>query len=122
MARIAEPSLGVDLVEIERAREFVREHRGRLARYFHPSEMRILRAHRDPARGAAVLLAAKECAFKAQPGAVWMGVDGFRRIRIARKDGRLHARTAGRPTLRLRTRLTRRYALAYCVASSGGNA
>ncbi len=66
-----------------------------------------------------MLLAAKECAFKASPGTGWMGPDGFRRIRIARKGRTLQACTAGRRTLRLWTRLTARYALVYCAAGSG---
>lgn len=69
-----------------------------------------------------MLLAAKECAFKAAPDAVWMGPDGFRRIRIARKGRTLQARTAGRRTLRLWTRLTPRYALAYCAVAAGRTA
>ncbi|MCG3177212.1 MAG: hypothetical protein MOGMAGMI_02180 [Candidatus Omnitrophica bacterium] len=117
MARTATPSLGVDLVELPRARRFVREHASRLNGYFHPSEIRILNEHRDPARGAAVVLAAKESVFKATPGSVWMGVDGFRRVRVSRaSDGSLRAASTDGRRWRLWARLTPRYALAVCTA------
>lgn len=88
--------LGIDLVEIERAQRFYRRHRRRLSRFFTPTEVGFLSRHPSPSRALAILLGAKEAAFKAL-GGDWMGPQGFREIRIrARRDGSLEPRFTGR--------------------------
>lgn len=79
---LQEPSLGVDLVELSRAKAFYRAHASRLGAYFAEEELAFLRrARRRRHERLAILLAAKEAAFKAT-GGVWMGPHGFRSIRL----------------------------------------
>lgn len=82
------PSLGVDLVEMKRARDFYRAHKTRLPEFFSAPELSYVRASRRPYERVAALLAAKEAAFKAS-GRAWMGISGFRSIRLSVKRGRL---------------------------------
>ncbi len=76
------PFVGVDLVEIERAKAFYRAHHSRLDAYFSGEEIAFVkRAHRRGHERLAVLVAAKEAAFKAL-GSPWMGPEGFRSILV----------------------------------------
>jgi phosphopantetheine--protein transferase-like protein len=89
------PVLGVDLVEIEKARGFYARHKNRLFAFFSPGEIRYIRRGKTAER-LAILLAAKEAAFKAAPGSAWMGPEGFRGIRISPERGKkLSFRVAG---------------------------
>lgn len=74
-------SLGVDLVEYRKAREFYKNHQNRLESFFNSKEIRFISRHRSPYKNLAKLLAAKEAAFKAghEP---WMGTEGFKNIQI----------------------------------------
>jgi phosphopantetheine--protein transferase-like protein len=77
-----QPTVGVDLVELERAKAFYRAHRSRLDAYFSETEIAFVkRARRRGHERLAVLLAAKEAAFKAS-GQPWMGPEGFRSILV----------------------------------------
>jgi phosphopantetheine--protein transferase-like protein len=81
------PVLGVDLVEIEKARGFYERHKNRLASFFSSKEIRYIRRGKTAER-LAILLAAKEAAFKATPGSRWMGPEGFHGIRISPERGK----------------------------------
>ncbi len=76
------PFVGVDLVELKRAKVFYRAHHSRLDAYFNEEEIAFVkRARRRGHERLAVLLAAKEAAFKAS-GQPWMGPEGFRSITV----------------------------------------
>jgi phosphopantetheinyl transferase (holo-ACP synthase) len=74
-------SLGVDLMEFKRAREFYDNCRHGLDGFLGPGEIRFVRGSRKPWEALAVLLAAKEAVFKALDLS-WMGLSGFKAIRI----------------------------------------
>lgn len=61
--------LGIDLVEIKKAKEFYREHKTRLGSFFSDEEMAYIRESKKPHVNLAVLLAAKEAIFKSKGGA-----------------------------------------------------
>ena len=73
--------LGIDLIEIKKARRFYRAHEDRLGSLFSKKELRTIRRSKKPYERMAVLLAAKEAVFKALR-APWMGPAGFREIRL----------------------------------------
>jgi phosphopantetheine--protein transferase-like protein len=81
------PVVGVDLVEIEKARAFYSRHKKRLTSFFSAAEIRFIRRGKIVER-LAILLAAKEAAFKAVPGRIWMGPEGFRSIRLSPERGK----------------------------------
>ncbi len=87
--------IGVDLVEFKKARIFYAEHEHRLENYFAGSEVSLIKKSRKPYESLALLLAAKEAVFKSS-GLPWMGIDGFRKIRIfSRKNNQLSFRLSG---------------------------
>jgi phosphopantetheine--protein transferase-like protein len=73
--------VGVDLMEFKRAGSFYRTHKERLGSFFAPRELSYIRKSRRPRESLALLLAAKEAVFKSL-GIPWMGLEGFRDIRI----------------------------------------
>ena len=81
-------SVGVDLVELKKARAFYTRHKSRLVSFFHPEELAYIRTQRSRTRAVATLLAAKEAVFKAS-GLDWMGPSGFRDIRLSASGGEL---------------------------------
>jgi phosphopantetheine--protein transferase-like protein len=60
------PCLGVDLVEIRKAKSFYQTHRERLNSFFSPKEVRQIRAAGKPHEKLALILAQKEAVFKAR--------------------------------------------------------
>lgn len=106
-------SLGVDLVEFEKARAFYGEHRGRLAAILSPRERAYVTRGSRPERALAELLAAKEAAFKAL-GLPWMGLAGFRRISLRSRTPRRAMFRAGSRDVRV-TFLSRRRFVVACA-------
>jgi phosphopantetheinyl transferase (holo-ACP synthase) len=117
------PSLGVDLVELDRAKTFWRAHRSRLDSFFSGPELAyVRRARRRPHERVAVLLAAKEAAFKAS-GRGWMGPHGFRSILVSfpasGRSGRLVCRVDGtRARFTLTYSVRKKFVLARCAGTS----
>ncbi len=98
-------SLGVDVVEINRARSFYALHKKRLGSFFTKREIRFIETQARPHEGLAILLAAKEAAFKAARR-VWMGPAGFKDIEVVR----------GKNTrLKISYTKTKKYVVAQCV-------
>lgn len=88
--------MGIDVVEIRKARHFYNTHQNRLKTFFDPSEVRLIQKSQKPYESVAMLLAAKEAVFKAS-SEPWMGVSGFRNIQIVSKaQDRLSFRLKGR--------------------------
>src|SRR5256885_599940 len=80
--------VGVDVVEIERARRMLRAYGDRiLARVCTDAESAYIRAHADGAQHLAVRLAAKEAAFKALAGSFAARGIGWREIEVVAADG-----------------------------------
>lgn len=78
-------SLGVDLVEIQKAKSFYKTHKHRLDSFFSPKEINFISGDdQSPIESLAMLLAAKEAVFKANNRG-WMGPWGFKSIRMASK-------------------------------------
>lgn len=94
--------LGVDIVDIPRARRMLEEHGDRiLARVCTPAEAAYVRSHIDGAQNLAVRLAAKEATFKALAGSVDARTIGWREIEVVAADGgppglTLHGRAQSR--------------------------
>ena len=76
--------LGVDLIELKRAKRFYRTYKNRLGSFFSDTEIGVIQRSKKPHESFAILLAAKEAAFKAlpQPG---VGIAAFRNIEILPK-------------------------------------
>lgn len=112
--------LGVDLVEIEKARGFYARHKKRLSTFFSAEEIRFIRRHGKTAEHLALVLAAKEAAFKAMPGRSWMGPEGFRGIRISPERGKkLSFRVLGAsPRLTLEAMTNSHYVTVTCAGIS----
>ena len=72
-------SLGVDLVEIKKAKKFYQTHRHHLVSFFSKTEVSSIRRSKKPYERLALLLAAKEAVFKSLD-LPWMGPGGFRKI------------------------------------------
>jgi len=79
-------SLGVDLVEIARAKSFYRANASCLKRFFAKSEISFITQKPVYYQRLAMLLAAKEAVFKSL-GAAWMGPSGFKNIRMVAHAG-----------------------------------
>ena len=77
--------LGIDLVELKKARRFYLSSRRDLENYFTPGEVRFMRKHHRPHEALAEILAGKEALFKALPASGRMGFEGLRTIRIVPK-------------------------------------
>jgi phosphopantetheine--protein transferase-like protein len=107
--------IGVDILEWKKASAFYAKHRLRLGAMFSPPERRLVERSKDPERKFAMLFAAKEAAFKARGGA-WMGVSGFRRIRLSERSP-LRFRVAGRGSLEVKLQKERGHVIACCYSS-----
>ncbi len=79
--KISRP-LGVDILEREKARSFYRLHKERLSQILLPSELAHLNKVKNKTDKLAEMLAAKEAVFKALGGS-WMGMSGFKKIRLS---------------------------------------
>lgn len=79
--KISRP-LGVDILEREKARSFYRLHKDRLSQILLPSELAYLKKVKNKTDKLAEILAAKEAVFKALGGS-WMGLSGFKKIRLS---------------------------------------
>ena len=80
--------IGVDVVEIARARRLLRSYGDRLlARVCTDAEAAYVRSHVDGAQHLAVRLAAKEAAFKALAGSLTARGIGWREIEVVAADG-----------------------------------
>jgi len=78
--------LGVDLVEIAKAKSFYKAHAGCLNRYFSEEEISFIAENPESCRKLAMLLAAKEAVFKSLDSVSWMGTSGFKDIRMVAHD------------------------------------
>lgn len=107
------PRLGVDLVEIRRARQFYQIHGPRLGSLFDTSEISFIRSQRVPHVGLAQLVAVKEAVFKAAV-AKGAGLEAFRRIHV-RVRGNVFSATVGRRKLRVRVWEEKNFVVAQCV-------
>ncbi len=63
------PSIGVDLVELKKAKAFYESHKDNLKSFLTGEEIAYIRKNKDPHVHLAVLLAAKEAVFKSMGGA-----------------------------------------------------
>lgn len=83
-------SLGVDLVEIKKAKSFYERHKENLSSFFTAREILEIKESKKPHVELALCLAAKEAVFKAR-GAVKtrVGMLRFRRSRLGRKTFQL---------------------------------
>lgn len=80
--------IGIDVVEIARARRLLRAYGDRfLARVCTAGEAAYIRSHVDGAQHLAVRLAAKEAAFKALAGSLDARGIGWREIEVVASDG-----------------------------------
>ncbi len=73
--------LGIDLIELKKAKGFYLAHKDHLDSYFSPEEIAYIQQCRKPHENCAVLLAAKEAAFKAL-SRLGTGLVVFRNIEI----------------------------------------
>ena len=73
--------LGIDIVEVKKAKSFYAAHGHNLASLFFPDEVRRIRRSKAPHETLALFFAAKEAVFKAM-GREWMGREGFKKIHI----------------------------------------
>ena len=79
--KISRP-LGVDILERKKAHSFYRLHKDRLSQVLLPSELAQLKKVKNKPEALAEILAAKEAVFKALGGS-WMGLSGFKKIRLS---------------------------------------
>lgn len=79
--QISKPTLGLDLIEFQKARQFYRRHKDSLNSFFNADEINYIQKSGKPAEALAVLLASKEAVFKALPNKN-AGIAAFRNIAI----------------------------------------
>ena len=94
--------LGIDLVELKRARLFYHRHRHQLESFFTKKEISYIGHRTDAYKKLAELLAAKEAVFKAS-GKAWMGPQGFRK-KLRKQSG-----------LKINLKINKKYVVAQCV-------
>jgi len=80
--------VGIDLVELSRAKRFVRLHQDRLKNFFTPSEYRLFLHSKSKAKSFALLFAAKEAASKSL-GITLTHPGAFRQFRVSWQDHQL---------------------------------
>ena len=100
--------------QFEKAKNFYAEHHAMLSDFFHSEEILFIRRNKKPHENLAVLLAAKEAAFKASGGA-WMGPRGFKTVRIAPKGKRRFVASNGHEIFFSKNK---DYVVAQCVGMS----
>lgn len=76
------PAVGIDLVEIKKAKSFYRAHRKKLRKFLRPEELAVIQKSQRPHVALAAILAAKEAIFKTQRRP-WMGLSGFKTTRLS---------------------------------------
>ena len=81
MSSHSKDSIGVDLVELKKARAFYARHRSRLSMLLSRREMAYLSRSKKRSECLALLLAAKEAVWKKE-GHGGVGIAGFRQIEI----------------------------------------
>jgi len=102
--RLLFPRLGVDLIELAKARAFYRRHQRALGSFLTAAEAGyVRRGPEEPHVRLARLLTAKEAVFKASRHGAWMGPSGFRRTPLQTRGDRLSYR--GRPVRFVDSRL-----------------
>lgn len=109
--------MGVDLIELRKARSFYNEHKERLGHFFSPVELAYIRKRRPAYEGLASVWAAKEAAFKtiAGPGA---GLWELRDVRVRPDAKRRDLFRAGRShKIAIKLVRNRRYVVAECVGN-----
>ena len=74
--------IGIDCVDLTRARRFLKDHPKSFARLLSPLEKKRWKSKSPSALSFAKLFAAKEAFFKALDG-VWMGLEGFARLEVS---------------------------------------
>ncbi len=85
--------IGIDIVDLDRAARFVRDHGGRLDRFLLPHEYRRFRRSRSRAAAFALYFAAKEAVSKALGQSIQVPAE-FRRYSVHVEGSRWHARAA----------------------------
>ena len=110
-------SLGIDLVELKKARRFYFAHRSRLEHCLAPEEAAFVRRSRRRAEALARVLAGKEAVLKALPPASQTGPQTLRGIRMIPGKTRWSFRVPGKSPISLkRSRLSffsnKRYVIA----------
>jgi len=105
--------VGVDLVEVERARAMIADKGAHVfERLLTPSEAEYCRSRPDPAEHVAVRLAAKEAVYKALQGSDAARGIGWRDIEVTRaSDGRPDVELTGLAASRARELKVRRVLL-----------
>lgn len=98
--------LGVDVVEFRKTKSLYKNHSDRLSRFLTKSETDFVKKDRQPHVALALLLGAKEAAFKAVRPA-WLGATPFKDIEIlsAQKCFSPKFKGATAKNLRSKTRL-----------------
>ena len=111
-------SLGVDLIEIKKARRLYDNHKDSLDSFFSPREISYIRTGQRPHENLAVLLASKEAVFKAIP-CLGTGVAAFRNIEITpQKANRFSVRlreTAKKVVVKFSILKDKKYVVVQCA-------
>ena len=88
--------IGVDLIELEKAKSFYLTHRKNLNSFLTSNEISYIQKGKKQHERLAILLAAKESVFKAL-GVGFMGINGFSDIQIIPKEkGNIFFRLKGK--------------------------
>ena len=118
MSQFIPLSLGIDLIEIKKARRLYRDHKGSLGSFFSPREISYIRTGQRPHENLAVLLASKEAVFKAIPR-LGTGVAAFRNIEmIPQKENRFSIRlreTAKKVAVKFSILRDKKYVVVQCA-------
>ena len=104
--------LGVDLIELQKAKNFYRTHKDGLNSFFNDKEILYIRSSKRPHEALAALLAAKEAVFKALP-ALGTGIAAFRNIEISHEKGNQFSF----PGLKLQVFKEKKYVVAHALGS-----
>ncbi len=105
--------LGVDVLEWKKARAFYRTHRKKLSTFLCPAETLYVESSRKPYESLAMLLSAKEAVFKSL-GVSWMGISGFKHIRIRPGKKNFSFRLRGKKSMQISFAKSRCHVIACC--------
>ena len=110
--------LGIDLVELKKAKSFYNTHKHRLNSFFSSKEISYIQKALWPHEALGILLAAKEAVFKALPR-TGAGIAAFRNIEIQpERGGRFSfcsVKTGKRSKLEFTVLKNKRYVIVQCA-------
>lgn len=106
--------LGVDLLELKKARHFYKRHENRLAGLFSADEMKFMGDGKLAYKRCAMLLAGKEAVYKAI-GGVRSAVEGFEKISLSQCGGQLFYKHKNKKRLTLDFISTKNFIIASCL-------